>query len=136
MLATNSRVELLHELLDQRILVIDGSMGALILSHGLTERDYRGERFADHAIDLKNANDLLCLSRPDFVEQIHREYIDAGADIIETNTFNANTISLEEFGLADLTGEINRRAGELARASVLRAEDDDGRIRFCFVPAR
>ncbi|MBL8818273.1 MAG: methionine synthase [Planctomyces sp.] len=105
----------IRELLSERILVIDGSMGALIMSRGPDEAFYRGKRFASHPVDLKNANDLLVLSQPQTIAGIHQEYLDAGADIIETNTFNANVVSMEEFQLAHLTYEINRSAAELAR---------------------
>lgn len=105
----------IRELLSQRILIIDGSMGALIMSRGPDEAFYRGNRFASHPVDLKNANDLLVLSQPETIAGIHQEYLAAGADIIETNTFNANIVSMEEFQLAHLTYEINRSAAELAR---------------------
>ncbi|AMV16357.1 methionine synthase [Planctomyces sp. SH-PL14] len=108
--------DLLREHLSHRILLLDGSMGALIMSRGPTEEDYRGKRFADHPVDIKNCTDLLCLTQPQMIQQIHREYLDAGSDIIETNTFNGNVVTLEEFHVADLTREINRTAIELAKA--------------------
>ena len=117
--ATSPRAAL-DELLGERILLLDGAMGSLILGEGPTEADYRGDRFAQHAIDLKNANDVLCLTQPQLIEDIHRRYLEAGSDIIETNTFNANVLSLEEFELAEHTREMNRAAAELAR----RAADD------------
>ncbi len=86
------------------------------MSRGPTEADYRGTRFADHPVDIKNCTDLLCLTQPQMIQQIHREYLDAGSDIIETNTFNGNVITLEEFHVADLTREINQTAIELAKA--------------------
>ena len=98
--------EQLDDILSHRILLLDGAMGSLIHGFEPTEADYRGERFQDHAIDLKNASDVLCLTRPDIIQSIHRQYLEAGSDIIETNTFNANTVSLEEFGLADVVREI------------------------------
>lgn len=76
-----------------RILVIDGAMGTMIQRYRLAEDDFRGERFKHHHKDLKGNNDLLCLTRPDVIEEIHRAYLEAGADIIETNTFNANAVS-------------------------------------------
>jgi 5-methyltetrahydrofolate--homocysteine methyltransferase len=103
------------EALSRRILIIDGSMGALLFQRKLTEADYRGDRFLDHPIDLKNAHDLLCLTRPDVIGDIHREYLAAGADIIETNTFGASVITLKEFRLETLTHEVNKAAAELAR---------------------
>ena len=117
--ATSPRAAL-DELLSERILLLDGAMGSLILGEGPTEQDYRGDRFASHPIDLKNANDILCLTQPRLIENIHRRYLDAGSDFIETNTFNANEIALAEFELAGYTREINRAAAELAR----RAADD------------
>ncbi len=107
--------ETLSQLLSERILVLDGSMGALLLQKGLTEADYRGARFRSHPVDLKNAADLLCLSQPDLIGELHRAYLDAGADIIETNTFTANVLSLKEYQLDELTYETNRRAVEIAR---------------------
>ncbi|MGC1272114.1 MAG: methionine synthase [Planctomycetaceae bacterium] len=107
--------DLLKNLLTDRILLLDGAMGSLILGEGPTEADYRGERFKDHSIDLKNANDVLVLTQPRMIEEIHARYFDAGSDIVETNSFNANVISLEEFGLGDLTFEMNKRAAEIAR---------------------
>jgi 5-methyltetrahydrofolate--homocysteine methyltransferase len=105
----------LQELLSDRILLIDGSMGALLMSKGLVDADYRGRRFADHPIDLKNATDILCLTQPDLIAGIHRDYLEAGADIIETNTFQGNVVTLKEFGLEHLTREVNRVAVELAK---------------------
>ncbi len=106
----------IRELLDERILVIDGSMGALIMSKEPDEAFYRGERLKDHHVDVKNATDLLVLTQPQLITEIHQEYLDVGADIIETDTFNANIVSLEEFDLAHLTREINCTGAELARA--------------------
>jgi 5-methyltetrahydrofolate--homocysteine methyltransferase len=106
---------LFEDLLTQRILVIDGAMGSMIHRYEPTEADYRGERFRDHPIDLKNASDVLVLTQPQMIADIHRQYLAAGADIIETDSFNANIISMEEFGLADISFEINKTAAELAR---------------------
>ncbi|MFV0443511.1 MAG: methionine synthase [Planctomycetaceae bacterium] len=110
-----SATEQLHDLISRRVLLLDGAMGSLIHGFEPTEADYRGERFREHPIDLKNASDVLVLTRPDIITNIHRQYLEAGSDIIETNTFNANTISLEEFGLGDIVREINRTGAELAR---------------------
>jgi 5-methyltetrahydrofolate--homocysteine methyltransferase len=106
----------IRNLLEERILVIDGSMGALIMSNNPDEAGYRGERFKNHAIDLRNATDLLVLTQPKLITGIHQQYLDAGADIIETDTFNANIVSLEEFQLSHLTYEINKTGSELARS--------------------
>ncbi|MEX1095095.1 MAG: methionine synthase [Planctomycetales bacterium] len=113
--AIPSTRELLEDILAQRIVLLDGAMGTMVHRYELAERDFRGERFADHPQDLKNCTDVLVLSQPRIVEEIHREYFRAGSDIVETNTFNANVISLDELGLGDLTYEINRAAAELAR---------------------
>ena len=109
------RSDLLKNLLEDRILLLDGAMGSLIMNAGPTEADYRGDRFKSHPIDLKNANDVLVLTRPDLIRGIHRRYLEAGSDIIETDTFNAASVSMEEFGLAELTYELNKTAAELAR---------------------
>src|SRR3954463_14814101 len=109
---THSRLE---EILSRRIMVLDGSMGALIYSYSLTEEDVRGSRFARHPVGLKNCTEALVLTKPKLIEEIHRAYLDAGADIIETDTFNGTAVSLEEFGLQDHVFELNRAAAELAR---------------------
>ena len=105
----------LAELLEQRILVLDGATGTLIQSHGLEEADYRGELFRDHPQDLKGDHDLLCLTRPDVVESVHRQYLDAGADLIETNSFTATSISQADYGVEAHCYAINRAAAEIAR---------------------
>src|SRR5256885_5708560 len=99
MKARMSTRDLLEELLSQRILLLDGSMGALIYSRKPNEEDYRGERFRNHPVALKNCTEAMVLSQPELIEDIHRAYLDAGADIIETDTFNGNAISLGEFQL-------------------------------------
>jgi 5-methyltetrahydrofolate--homocysteine methyltransferase len=105
----------LRELLAQRLLILDGAMGTMVQRHGLVEADYRGSRFAAHGKDLKGNNDLLCITRPDVIGGIHAEYLEAGADIIETNSFNATKVSQAEYGLADLAFELNVAAARLAR---------------------
>jgi len=105
----------LHELLSQRILILDGAMGTMVQKHGLVEADYRGARFAQHAKDLKGNNDLLSLTRPDVIGGIHAEYLAAGADILETNTFNATRVSQAEYGLEALAYELNFAGARLAR---------------------
>jgi 5-methyltetrahydrofolate--homocysteine methyltransferase len=104
--------------LDQRILILDGAMGTMVQQYKLQEDDYRGDLFASHPIHLKNNNDILCLTRPEIIKQIHREYLEAGADIIETNTFNATSISQQDFGLEPYVAEMNRVAARLAREAV------------------
>src|SRR5881396_1859148 len=93
--------ETLPRVLAQRILVLDGAMGTMIQAERLGEGDYRGDRFRDHPVDLKGANDLLCLTRPELIESIHRQYFEAGADVVETNTFNANAVSLADYRMED-----------------------------------
>ena len=105
----------LEEILSNRILILDGAMGTMIQRYKLTEEDFRGERFKDSQILLKGNNDLLSLTRPDVITQIHREYLEAGSDIIETNTFNATGISMQDYGMSHLAAEINLVAARIAR---------------------
>ncbi|KYP13809.1 MAG: 5-methyltetrahydrofolate--homocysteine methyltransferase [Flavihumibacter sp. CACIAM 22H1] len=105
----------IRQALQERILIIDGAMGTMIQRHRLTEADYRGERFKNWPSDLKGNNDLLCLTQPDIIEGIHRQYLDAGADIIETNTFNSQKVSLADYNMEALAYEINLAAAQLAR---------------------
>ncbi|MGA9851820.1 MAG: methionine synthase [Gammaproteobacteria bacterium] len=106
---------LLEELLQKRILLLDGAMGTMIQNYKLSEQEFRGERFKNHPRDLKGNNDLLVLSRPHVIEEIHQAYLDAGADIIETNTFNSTAISQADYGTEALVYELNREASRLAR---------------------
>ena len=115
-----STLQRLEHLLSQRILIIDGAMGTMIQRRGLTEADFRGERFRDHAKDLKGDNDSLSLTQPDVIAQIHDEYLEAGADIIETNTFNANAISQADYGLETIGREMNAAAARIARQAADR----------------
>jgi 5-methyltetrahydrofolate--homocysteine methyltransferase len=128
-MGAESRIE---QLLRERILIIDGAMGTMIQRWKLQEADYRGERFANHPTDLKNNNEALNFVRPDIIREIHRQYLEAGADIIETNTFNANAIAMADFGMEDLVREMNQEAVALARQAVeeVRAADPG---RECFV---
>ncbi len=112
--------DLLDDLLSQRILLLDGSMGAYIYARGPQEEDYRGTRFRNHPKLLKNCTEALVLTQPRLIEDIHRAYLDAGSDIIETCTFNATPLALTEFGLEEHVAEINRTAAEIAR----RAADE------------
>ena len=115
MKARTSTRDYLEALMDHRILLMDGSMGALIYSKQPAEEDYRGDRFRKHPVSLKNCTEALVLTQPRMIEEIHRAYLEAGADIIETCTFNGNGLSLEEFQLTEHVREINQRAAELAR---------------------
>ncbi len=105
------------DLLRQRILVLDGAMGTMIQEHTLDEEDFRGARFADHASDLKGNNDLLTLTKPGIISGIHAGFLEAGADIVETNTFNSTAISQADYGLEDLAHELNFEAAKIARAA-------------------
>jgi 5-methyltetrahydrofolate--homocysteine methyltransferase len=110
----NIQKQLIH-LAQQRILILDGAMGTMIQRYHLTEADYRGERFKDFRYNLKGNNDLLCLTQPQIVGEIHRQYLEAGADIIETNTFNATAISQADYHLEALVYELNLAAAKIAR---------------------
>ncbi|HBI68995.1 MAG TPA: methionine synthase [Massilia sp.] len=115
--SVSSKVEQLHQQLKERILVLDGGMGTMIQGYRLSEQDFRGERFADWPCDLKGNNDLLVLSKPEVIREIHDAYFEAGADIIETNTFNSTTIAMADYQMESLSAEINFAAAKLARAS-------------------
>jgi len=119
----NVRTEL-DDLLAKRILVLDGAMGTMVQRYGLSEADFRGGRFARHPKDLRGDNDVLVLTRPDVVSEIHQQYLAAGADIIETNTFNSTAVSQADYGLDSLAYELNLEGAALARAAV-----DDWRAR-------
>lgn len=106
----------IQNILQNRILILDGAMGTMIQRYKLTEEDYRGEQFANVERLQKGNNDLLCLTRPDIIAAIHREYLEAGADIIETNSFNGTSISMEDYGMEAVVREINIEAARLARA--------------------
>jgi len=129
-----SRAERLRELeplLRHRILVLDGAMGTMIQSYRLAERDYRGARFGDHPVDLRGNNDLLCLTQPDIIREIHTAYLDAGADFLETNSFNATAISMADYRMESLVYELNVAAATLARevANAFESREPD-RPRF------
>jgi 5-methyltetrahydrofolate--homocysteine methyltransferase len=111
----NTTKEILNKLAQERILILDGAMGTMIQGFNLTEEDFRGSRFASHTINLLGCNDVLCLTKPDVIEHIHRSYLEAGADIIETCSFNATAVSLADYGLANMAYEISAAAAEIAR---------------------
>jgi len=111
----NDRIAALHAAAKKRILILDGAMGTMIQRHKLKEADYRGERFKDWPSDLKGNNDLLVLTQPGIIRGIHEAYFEAGSDIIETNTFNAQTVSMADYGMEALAFEINVAAAKLAR---------------------
>jgi 5-methyltetrahydrofolate--homocysteine methyltransferase len=110
-----TRGQALPGILAQRIAILDGAMGTMIQRFKLTEADYRGERFKDHPKDVKNNSDLLVLTRPDVIRDIHEGYLAAGADIIETNTFGANVVAQDDYGLGHLAREMNVAAARIAR---------------------
>ena len=108
-------LEKIRSLLEKRILVLDGAMGTMIQRHDLEESDFRGERFRDHSHEVKGNNDLLTLTQPEIIGEIHRAYLDSGCDIVETNTFNSNAISQADYGMEGLVYELNVEAARLAR---------------------
>ncbi|HJV20443.1 MAG TPA: homocysteine S-methyltransferase family protein [Sediminibacterium sp.] len=108
----------IKEELKKRILVIDGAMGTMIQRHKLTEADYRGERFKDWHCDVKGNNDLLCITQPDIIIGIHKQYLEAGADIIETNTFSSTTIAMADYEMQSLAYELNVAAAKCAREAI------------------
>ncbi|MDX2045958.1 MAG: homocysteine S-methyltransferase family protein [Chitinophagaceae bacterium] len=114
------KMKTIRDLLNERILIIDGAMGTMIQRHKLDENDYRGERFKDWKSDLKGNNDLLCLTQPEIIIGIHQQYLEAGADIIETNTFNAQRVSLADYHMEELAYELNVAAAKCAREAVNR----------------
>lgn len=109
------RINSLQAAINDRILVLDGAMGTMIQRFEFSEQDYRGDRFADHPSDVKGNNDLLCLTQPQAISNIHMQYLDAGADIIETNTFNSTQVSQADYGMESLAYELNVEAARLAR---------------------
>ncbi|HIJ48922.1 MAG TPA: methionine synthase, partial [Gammaproteobacteria bacterium] len=111
------RTELLKTLMSQRILILDGAMGTMIQRRKLEEADYRGQRFADWPTDLKGNNDLLALTQPQVIQGIHEQYLEAGADILGTNTFNGTRVSMADYGMEALVHEINLEATRLARTA-------------------
>ena len=108
-------VEAFKKLLENRILVLDGAMGTMIQQHKLNEQDFRGARFKDHPYDLKGNNDLLSITQPEIIKEIHRAYFEAGADIVETNTFNANPISQADYHTEEFAYEINFESAKIAK---------------------
>ena len=114
---TEKRIKLLNDLLGERILVLDGAMGTMIQGHGLDGHHYHGDRFHGHACDQKGNNDLLTLTQPGIIRGIHAAYLEAGADIVETNTFNSNSVSMVDYGLTQTVFELNSAGAKLARSA-------------------
>lgn len=108
----------IQELAEKKIIILDGAMGTMIQRYKLSEEDFRGERFKDHKILIKGNNDILCFTRPDIIQRIHEEYLEAGADLIETNTFSAQRISLADYEMEELAYELNLEAAKCARRAV------------------
>jgi 5-methyltetrahydrofolate--homocysteine methyltransferase len=127
---TVARSHQFAELLSGRIVILDGAMGTMVQRYKLAEADYRGVRFKDHAHDLKGNNDLLCLTKPEVIEEIHTQYLEAGADIIETNTFNAQSISQADYKLESVVRDLNLAAARIARSAADKVGAKDGRPRF------
>ncbi len=117
----------LYKALKRRILVLDGAMGTMIQRHKLNEADYRGERFDDWGQDVKGNNDLLTLTQPDIIKDIHRQYFSAGSDLVETNTFNSTRVSQADYGMEDLAYELNKEGARIARevADEYKEKDPD-----------
>ncbi|HEX4877358.1 MAG TPA: homocysteine S-methyltransferase family protein [Chitinophagaceae bacterium] len=111
----------IHDCLKERILVIDGAMGTMIQRHKLAEADYRGERFTNWHCDVKGNNDLLNITQPEIIIGIHRQYLEAGADIIETNTFSSTTIAMADYGMESLAYELNVAAAKCAKEAISRS---------------
>ena len=109
----------IEEILAQRILVLDGAMGTMIQRYNLSEEDFRGEEFKNHECDLKGNNDLLSITRPDIIKAIHKEYLDAGADIIETNTFSSTSIAQADYGLESTVYQLNFQSAKIAKQAIL-----------------
>jgi len=129
---TTNRTEALTTLFRKRIAVLDGAMGTMVQGYTLTEADFRGQQFAAHASDLKGNNDLLSLTRPDVIEDIHQRYFDAGADMVESNTFSSTTIAQADYHLEHIVTELNTAAVACARRAAKAAEAaTPGRV--CFV---
>ena len=120
----------LRETAAERILVLDGAMGTEIQALKLSEEDFRGARFQDHTHDLRGNNDLLILTQPDSIRDIHLRYFRAGADIVETNTFSGTSIAQADYGLEAIVYELNRDGARLAREAAALAQQEDGRRRF------
>ena len=128
--SAGTRHAALTQALSERIVLIDGAMGTMIQRHTLDEAAFRGSQFANHSSSLRGANDLLCLTQPQIIRDIHAEYLDAGAEILETNTFNANRIALADYGLEDQSYAINRAAAALAREAADESERLTGKTRW------
>ena len=126
----SSSIDQLLDTLDRRIVVLDGAMGTMIQGLGLTEEDFRGPRFADHGPSLRGCSDVLALTQPDAITGIHLQFLRAGADIVESNSFTATSIALADYDLADHVHAINVAAATCARRAADQAAAEDGRPRW------
>ena len=126
----SNKTEQIKQLMSEKILILDGAMGTMIQSYKLEEEDYRGERFTKHVCDLKGNNDLLSLTQPSIIKAIHRAYFEAGADIVETNTFNSTAISMADYQMEDLVYELNKQSAALARSVADEFENKSSEPRF------
>lgn len=121
----------IKEVLKDRILILDGAMGTMIQRYKLKEEDFRGEQFKDHPDDLQGNNDLLSLTRPDIIQAIHEEYLESGADIVETNTFSGTSIAQADYGLESVVYELNKRSAEIAKKATEKfTQKDPNKPRF------
>ena len=125
-----SREQELRDALEERILVLDGAMGTMIQAYGFNENDFRGNLFNDHGTDLEGNNEVLNLTSPNIILDIHRSYLEAGSDIIETNTFGATKVAQDEYGLSEYAKEMNLQAARLARKAADDMEKSGGGVRF------
>ncbi len=120
-----TRTELLYKVIKERVLLLDGAMGSLIQNHKLEEEDFRGERFKDHDAFLKGNNDILSITQPEIIKGIHRQYLEAGSDIIETNTFNATSISQADYNMEAVVYELNKQSVLIAREAAQEFNSED-----------
>ncbi len=111
----------LTKILKERILILDGAMGSLIQKHNLTEDDFRAQQFKNHSFSLRGNNDLLSITQPEIIKNIHRAYLEAGADIIETNTFSATSIAQKDYGTEDFVYELNFQAAKIAKEAAIES---------------
>ena len=115
----------ISDLLKERVLVLDGAMGTMIQRYTLTEDDFRGDRFTDSNVELKGNNDILSLTRPDIIQEIHEEYLEAGADIIETNTFSGTSIAQADYELQNIVYELNFESARIAKEACIKYTDQN-----------
>ena len=127
---SSPKIRQLKKMLKNRVVYLDGPMGTMIQSFKLSEDDFRGERFKDHSVDLKGNNDLLSLTRPDIIECIHRDFLEAGSDILETNTFSGTAIAQADYALESIVYELNKSSAELARRVADEVSLKEGRPTF------